>query len=190
MVLLATIDVVFYAWILNALVNTLTFLERKQEAIKLLLFRRFRAVLVLSVAFSCAWGLYSVIASAGGYYEDHWKSSWSVGAVWEVIYVMLLLAISFLWMPSKNAQRYKLARYLIRMFLTCFLARYAYSMQLKSFDPDEMDDMSGDDIGAHDIDYGDGDVDAEYGGALNDGGVQMLPRSFSDNIPQGTEKLN
>jgi hypothetical protein len=106
MVLLATIDVVFYAWILNALVNTLTFLERKQETIKLTLFRRFRAVLVLSVAFSCAWGLYSVVSAQGGYYEEHWESSWSVSAMWEVIYVTLLLSISFLWMPSRNSQRY------------------------------------------------------------------------------------
>jgi hypothetical protein len=168
-VLLATIDVIFYSWILSALVNTLTFLEHKRESIKLTLFRRFRAVLVLSVAFSCAWGLYSVTASSEGYFEDHWRSEWSVNAVWEVIYVMLLLAIGFLWMPNKNAQR------------------YAYSMQLKSYDPDEMG-SDDDDIG-HD-DYGDGDVDAEYGGALDDGGVEMLPTSFNrDSGPQGSEKL-
>jgi hypothetical protein len=36
-----------------------------------------------------------------------------------VIYVVILMAVAFLWMPSANSQR------------------YAYSMQLKNFDPDE-----------------------------------------------------
>jgi hypothetical protein len=66
-------------------------------------------------------------------------------------------------------------------------------MQLKSFDPDEGgqdDDDKRDDIGAYDVDYGDGDVDAEYGGALDDGGVEMLPSAFADNMPQGTEKMH
>jgi len=162
--LLAAVDVVFYVWILQALVGTITYLERKKEETKLLLFRRFRVVLVTAFLFSVAWSLYTALASAQGYFESHWSSAWSVNAVWEVSYVLITVAIAVLWMPSKHAQR------------------YAYSSQLKTFDPDE-DGSGGDDdfddtgsgfdsaTNAHvEMRSNDHSVDAEYGGELDDGG--------------------
>ena len=48
----------------QALVGTISYLERKKEENKLLLFRRFRSVLVLAIVFSVAWTLYTMVASA------------------------------------------------------------------------------------------------------------------------------
>ena len=82
--LLAFVDVIFYTWILQSLVGTIGYLEHKHETNKLVLFRRFRAVLLFSVALSATWSLYSVAASSQGYYKEHWESAWSVNAAWEV----------------------------------------------------------------------------------------------------------
>jgi len=156
--------------------STIRYLERKKESIKLLLFLRFRAVLVVSVAFSSAWSIYTIAASADGYFEDHWASEWSVNAVWEVLYVLILVAIAVLWMPSQNA------------------TRYAYSMQLRTFEGDEEEDEEdNDDIGhLRCAIRGDGTIDGEYGGSLEDG-EGALP-SFSEAITgtkeaTGGEKL-
>lgn len=99
--LLALVDIIFYMWILQALMSTISYLERKNQSAKLLLFRRFRCVLIISVLFSLAWSIYSMAASVDGYYEQHWKQQWSINAVWEVLYVMILIAIAFLWRPSR-----------------------------------------------------------------------------------------
>ena len=106
-------------WILQALLATSADLEKKGQAVKLSLFRRFRNVLAMSVLFSLVWSTYSMAASLEGYYEEHWKSRWSLTAVWEVFYVVILMVIALLWMPSKNSQR------------------YAYSIQLATSDPDD-----------------------------------------------------
>jgi hypothetical protein len=82
--LLAFADVTFYTWILQSLVATIGYLERKREANKLVLFQRFRASLLVSVALSGVWSLYTVAASSQGYYKEHWESAWSVNAAWEV----------------------------------------------------------------------------------------------------------
>jgi hypothetical protein len=83
-----------------------------------------------------------------------------------VIYIVVLLAIAFLWMPSAHA------------------TRYAYSSQLKTFDPDEAGG-GGDDEEAEydDDDVGDAGMDQEYGGALEDDKIS-LGRAAS-----GAEKL-
>ena len=90
--------------------------------------------------------------------QEHWSSAWSVNAVWEVLYVLVLLAIAVLWAPSRHANKYAY-----------------YSAQLKTFDPDEHGGGDGygngddeDDNEEDDDDIGEGDMEAEYGGSLED----------------------
>lgn len=37
--------------------------------------------------------------------ERHWESAWTIDALWEVVYLALLVAVCFLLRPSMNAQR-------------------------------------------------------------------------------------
>ena len=119
--------------------QTIAYLEARKQTVKLQLFRRFRTVLIASVLFSVIWAVYTLAASVKGYFKHHWQSEWSVNALWELVYLALLLAIAFLFMPSKNSQR------------------YAYFVELATADPD--------DVEADDLD----EDEAEYGGALDDG---------------------
>lgn len=143
---------------LQALIQTISYLDARKQSVKLQLFRRFRTVLVLSVLFSLSWAIYTMVASVDGYFEDHWKSEWSVNAVWEVLYLAVLIAIAFLWMPSRNSQR------------------YAYSMELATYDPDE-----------HEDDQLDEDQD-EYGGGLEGDDEFGVPAGVVPNAPP-SEKM-
>jgi len=136
---MSLVDVVFYMWILQALMQTIAYLDARKQSVKLQLFRRFRTVLIISVLFSIAWAIFTVVASAPKYFKRHWQSAWSVNAVWEVLYLIILVAVAVLFMPSKNSQR------------------YAYSLELATVDPDDMEEDELD------------EDEAEYGGALDDG---------------------
>jgi hypothetical protein len=87
--------------------------------------------------------------------------------LFQVIYIVVLLAIAFLWMPSAHA------------------TRYAYSSQLKTFDPDDKDGGGYEDEGEEydDDDVGDEAMNHEYGGSLEDDKLSL------GRIASGTEKL-
>eukprot|EP00636_Phaeomonas_parva_P000552 CAMPEP_0118857344 /NCGR_PEP_ID=MMETSP1163-20130328/4489_1 /TAXON_ID=124430 /ORGANISM="Phaeomonas parva, Strain CCMP2877" /LENGTH=557 /DNA_ID=CAMNT_0006790647 /DNA_START=186 /DNA_END=1859 /DNA_ORIENTATION=- len=152
--LCSTIDTTFYMWIVQELSNTIGYLKKRRQEVKLKLFRRFRAVLILSAVFSIAWAI-TVLSLWPNSNEpwQHWKIKWALDAVWEVCYLVLCIAICFLWRPSVNMQR------------------YAYSVQLGGSEDDDYDD---------DLDTGvgieieekrrviDDEDDEEYGGQMED----------------------
>lgn len=135
--LCAMVDVTFYMWIMQELTNTIEYLHQRRQAHKLRLFRRFRAVLILSVIFSFCWAIATLSLSPSQSKPwRHWRVRWALDAVWEVCYLIVLIAICALWRPSANMQR------------------YAYSVQLgtgdEEYDEDtamgiEMDKMDADD---------------------------------------------
>ena len=180
--LLALVDIIFYMWILQALMSTISYLERKNQSAKLLLFRRFRCVLIISVLFSLAWSIYSMAASVDGYYEQHWKQQWSINAVWEVLYVMILIAIAFLWRPSRFVSILRdlvfpppRAAHVFLFHIFRNSQRYAYSQQLATSDPDEnFDDEFPDRKGRTDGDDDDDDDDDDIGTESN---FETLPSS-------------
>lgn len=42
--------------------------------------------------------------------ERHWESNWTIDAIWEVIYLAVLMAVCVLLRPSMNSQRCEWAR--------------------------------------------------------------------------------
>jgi len=161
-VLLALVDCAFYSWTFKALTSIISYLERKKEARKLLLFRRFQSVLLWSMVFSGAWGTFLTLeAAVHGFFEKHWQAQWSVSAVWEVLYVLVLGAIAFLWMPSENA------------------TRYAYSSQLRT--DESSDDSSSDSDSGEAGGFEDGGF-----GRLGFGARRKNQRSQDDDDDDGT----
>uniref|UniRef100_A0A6U0UN44 Transmembrane protein 87A n=1 Tax=Pinguiococcus pyrenoidosus TaxID=172671 RepID=A0A6U0UN44_9STRA len=147
----STIDVTFYAWILQELTNTIQYLKQRRQEIKLKLFRRFRAVLILSAVFSVAWAITTVaLVRTKDREQEHWKIQWALDAVWEVCYLVIFIGMCILWRPSANSQR------------------YMYSVQLGT-EEDPFDDDEGTGVGIEEVvvDKGEED-DEEYGGAMQD----------------------
>uniref|UniRef100_A0A7S2AS73 GOST seven transmembrane domain-containing protein n=1 Tax=Octactis speculum TaxID=3111310 RepID=A0A7S2AS73_9STRA len=161
-VLMSLVDVAFYMWTLQAMLSTIRYLESRKQSVKLQLFRRFRTVLILSVLVSMAYAVYTMVASTESWFEEHWTSQWCINAVWEVLYLLILMAICILWMPSSNSQR------------------YAYSMELATFDPDDDDE---DNEGEN--------MDDEYGGPLEEEPTVAANKTkdVENDAPLGAEKL-
>lgn len=104
--MLAAVDTTFYMWIIKSLNSLISALESRRQVDKCALYRNFRFVLYLSLAFSVIWVLYSSILLSGSSYETSWESRWSMDALWESLYFVVFASICFLWAPTKNDQRY------------------------------------------------------------------------------------
>ena len=144
--LLAAVDTVFYVWIIQSINSLLASLAARQQGMKYLLYRNFRAVLLMALFFAIVWGLYSsvVMYDDGSPNDSSWQSRWTVDALWELTYFVVLAAIAQMWAPSSNSQR------------------YAYHDQLSGLEDDEDYRAAGGDIELAER------VDAEYGGGLDD----------------------
>ena len=155
---LAAIDTVFYVWIIQSINALLITLAARQQGLKYLLYRNFRAVLFLSLFCAAVWGLYCGIVifdntGANGS-DQQWQRRWTVDALWELIYFIVLAAIAHMWAPTSNSQR------------------YAYSVELTQLDDDQEYLQSGKSTilntrRGEDEEEGD-HLDAEYGGQLSD----------------------
>jgi len=150
--LLAGIDTTFYIWIITSINNLLTSLAARKQAVKYLLYRNFRAVLFVSLFFTCVWALYSsiMLLNDGHGEESNWQDRWTVDALWELTYFFVFLSIAVMWAPSKNSQRYSSSVELTQLDED--------SEWLKGSSQDDEDDDDNDNI------------DAEYGGKLNEDG--------------------
>lgn len=148
--MLAGIDTTFYIWIISSINNLLQSLAARKQGAKYLLYRHFRSVLFISIFFTFVWAAYSFKLE----YEDIWQSRWTADAMWEITYLVVFIAIAFLWGPSRNIQR------------------YASSMELSQLEDDK------EYLQATEIELvgtatptsstGGDNLDTEYGGKLND----------------------
>eukprot|EP00903_Cladosiphon_okamuranus_P006662 g6504.t1 len=141
----ATIMVVFFMWIMQSIVGVILHLRARSQTAKLALYVHFRRVLVGSFTFAVAWVIFSVVRSSEVEEERHWESNWTIDAIWEVLYLAVLVAVCVLLRPSMNTQRFS----------------YAAVPSLGG----KHDDEDGGDILLQSIN----DDDAEYGGGLEEG---------------------
>lgn len=150
---LAAIDTTFYVWIFTSINNLMISLAARKQSVKYLLYRNFRGVLFAMLIFTCGWALYSSVFylndNGGG--TSNWQDKWTIDALWELIYFVIFVAIAVLWAPSKNSQR------------------YAASIELTQLEDDEEYTQAGSQHGLDGTRHnGDGDLDGEYGGKLQD----------------------
>ena len=104
----AVLDSLFSVWIFSELSATVTQLQARNQRTKLQLYRRFTRIVGALVLVSLLWSSYEVYATspAGTPFERRWRSFWALEAAWPLLYFVVLLAIMWLWAPSKNAVRY------------------------------------------------------------------------------------
>ncbi len=157
--MLAVVDTTFYIWIFTSVNNLLLSLASRQQGVKYMLYRNFRAVLFTLLGLTCAWALYGTLLfmNDSGGANSNWRERWSVDALWELIYFAILVAIAVMWAPSKNSQR------------------YAYSIELSQLEDDDeyQDAVSNAAAAAAGVrgsrgDDPEGHLDDEYGGRLQD----------------------
>lgn len=150
--ILAGIDTTFYIWIFTSINNLLFSLASRKQGSKYLLYRNFRAILFGLLFLTCIWALYSSILfiNDGGGINKNWREKWTIDALWELIYFVIMVAICVLWAPSKNSQR------------------YAYSIELTQLDDDNEFNSAAKGELDNVFEYNEEDLDDEYGGKLSD----------------------
>ncbi|KAJ1633252.1 lung seven transmembrane receptor-domain-containing protein [Pavlovales sp. CCMP2436] len=102
----ALLDAVFYWWIFSGLSRTLSQLASRKQTAKLDLYRRFSRVLIASIVLSAAWVSWQMVVIISDSLDDRWDSLWVFDAFWHLLYAVILMAICFLWSPSKNNLQY------------------------------------------------------------------------------------
>ncbi|CAM9758319.1 unnamed protein product [Ascophyllum nodosum] len=137
-----TIMMLFYIWIFQSIFGVIQHLTARRQTMKLQLYLHFRAVVVGSALFGLAWLTYCIVRSLEHETERRWQTNWTVNAIWEVLYLAVLLAVCFMLRPSMNSQRFQYASV-----------------------PTESRYEDGGDILLKVIE----EEDAEYGGVLDDG---------------------
>lgn len=138
--LLATIDTVFYMWTISSINSLIITLEARNQNVKLQLYKNFRFALIAAVSFAVLWAVYSSILMGTQSSETSWELKWTIDAISELLYFLVFVTIAVLWAPSRNNQRY-----------------VSYVELAVLSDKGEEGGRAGDD-----------DLDAEYGGSFDD----------------------
>ncbi len=104
--LLASVDSVFYVWTFSALNNIITSLSVRSQSAKLSLYINFRNILYISLLLIFSWASYTFIILFVSHVDRNWDKRWTIDALWEINYFIIFVTIAYFWAPSKNNQRY------------------------------------------------------------------------------------
>jgi hypothetical protein len=97
-----------YAWIFQGLANTVRDLSERRQDVKLKLFVAFQNVLLFAGVTVVVW-LFAVTAiRATGTIEERWNLVWVLETSPDVLYILIFLAVVWLWRPKTNSKRYAL----------------------------------------------------------------------------------
>jgi hypothetical protein len=102
----AFVDVVFVMWMLDALNNTMIYLENMSQSRKLDRFLKLRFIILIAIVMAVFRGIFILINNAdeqGIIAEEH---AWAVQAAEEFIYLFVLIGVAYLWRPNPNAKEY------------------------------------------------------------------------------------
>lgn len=102
----AALDVIFIMWILDALNNTMQYLESMNQTRKLARYLRLRTLFLFSILFAA---IMAVFALVNTYNEDglaREEDEWAVDAATELNYLFVLMGVAWLWRPNPQAKEY------------------------------------------------------------------------------------
>lgn len=102
----SVIDVIFIMWILDALNNTMLYLENMNQTRKLERYLKLRCLFLFSLLFATVWAVFTIVDTInveGIVAEEH---AWAIDAATEVNYLFVLIGVALLWQPNPNAREY------------------------------------------------------------------------------------
>lgn len=100
----ATIDVVCYMWILDALNGTMQYLENMNQTMKLKRYLRLRLILLLSILFGLFWTVLGIVNTTMDTAILSENQDWVIPGAWSVNYFFILISIALLWRPNPGAK--------------------------------------------------------------------------------------
>ncbi|RWW23093.1 hypothetical protein GW17_00012667, partial [Ensete ventricosum] len=102
----AFLDAFLILWIFTSLSRTLEKLQARRSSVKLDIYRKFTNALAVTVIASVSWIGYEVYFKATDPFSERWQSAWIITAFWDILSLVLLCVMCYLWAPSQSSQRY------------------------------------------------------------------------------------
>ncbi|XP_056666308.1 transmembrane protein 87A isoform X2 [Monodelphis domestica] len=103
---LAFLDTALCWWIFISLTQTMKLLKLRRNIVKLSLYRHFTNTLILAVAASIVFIIWTTMKFRLVDCQSDWQELWVDDAIWRMLFSMILFAIMVLWRPSANNQRF------------------------------------------------------------------------------------
>uniref|UniRef100_A0A4X2KJ20 Transmembrane protein 87A n=1 Tax=Vombatus ursinus TaxID=29139 RepID=A0A4X2KJ20_VOMUR len=103
---LAFLDTALCWWIFISLTQTMKLLKLRRNIVKLSLYRHFTNTLILAVAASIVFIIWTTMKFRLVDCQSDWQELWVDDAIWRLLFSMILFAIMVLWRPSANNQRF------------------------------------------------------------------------------------
>ncbi|XP_040602032.1 transmembrane protein 87A isoform X1 [Mesocricetus auratus] len=103
---LSTVDACIILWIFISLTQTMKLLKLRRNIVKLSLYRHFTNTLILAVAASIVFIIWTTMKFRIVTCQSDWRELWVDDAIWRLLFSMILFVIMILWRPSANNQRF------------------------------------------------------------------------------------
>nr|AAH27354.1 Transmembrane protein 87A [Mus musculus] len=103
---LSAIDACIILWIFISLTQTMKLLKLRRNIVKLSLYRHFTNTLILAVAASIVFIIWTTMKFRIVTCQSDWRELWVDDAIWRLLFSMILFVIMILWRPSANNQRF------------------------------------------------------------------------------------
>ncbi|KAM5235731.1 transmembrane protein 87A isoform 3-T3 [Ctenodactylus gundi] len=104
---LSAIDACIILWIsFQYLTQTMKLLKLRRNIVKLSLYRHFTNTLILAVAASIVFIIWTTMKFRIVTCQSDWRELWVDDAIWRLLFSMILFVIMILWRPSANNQRF------------------------------------------------------------------------------------
>lgn len=103
---LSAIDACIILWIFISLTQTMKLLKLRRNIVKLSLYRHFTNTLIMAVAASIVFIMWTTMKFRIVNCQSDWRELWVDDAIWRLLFSMILFVIMVLWRPSANNQRF------------------------------------------------------------------------------------
>lgn len=103
---LAFLDTALCWWIFISLTQTMKLLKLRRNVVKLSLYRHFTNTLILAIAASVVFIIWTTLKFRLVDCQSDWQELWVDDAIWRLLFSMILFVIMVLWRPSANNQRF------------------------------------------------------------------------------------
>ncbi|XP_058017999.1 transmembrane protein 87A isoform X1 [Ahaetulla prasina] len=103
---LSIIDSCIIYWIFISLTQTMKLLKLRRNVVKLSLYRHFTNTLILAIAASIVFIIWTTLKFRLMDCKSDWQELWVDDAIWRLLFSMILFVIMILWRPSANNQRF------------------------------------------------------------------------------------
>uniref|UniRef100_A0A8C2RLR0 Transmembrane protein 87A n=1 Tax=Capra hircus TaxID=9925 RepID=A0A8C2RLR0_CAPHI len=92
--------------IVNLALSAIDLLKLRRNIVKLSLYRHFTNTLILAVAASIVFIIWTTMKFRIVTCQSDWRELWVDDAIWRLLFSMILFVIMVLWRPSANNQRF------------------------------------------------------------------------------------